>query len=97
MAPRMYSFGCCCKLGCVQDHHTPLITDVLTRSLRIALLERILVEYNQRENRSDAHDKNHFLLQLPIIIVLWTHFPIEMKELFQRLVFGGENILDDGH
>ena len=46
---------------------------------------------------NDAHDKNHFLLQLPIIIVFWTHFPVEVEELFQRLVFGREYVLDDWH
>ena len=45
----------------------------------------------------DAHNKDHFLFQLPIIVVFWTHFPVEVKKLFQRLVFGREYILNDGH
>ena len=48
-------------------------------------------------NRDDAHDENHLLFQLPIVVVFWTYFPVEVEKLFQRLVFGRKHILDDWH
>ena len=52
---------------------------------------------SKHKSSNNAHDKNHFLLQLPILIILWAHFPIEVEELLQRLVFGREYILDNWH
>jgi hypothetical protein len=28
---------------------------------------------------TDVHDEYHLLLELPVLIVLWTHLPIEVK------------------
>ena len=33
-----------------------------------------------------THDKNHLLLELPILIVLWADLPIEMQQLLELLV-----------
>lgn len=48
-------------------------------------------------SHTNAHDENHLLLQLAVVIILWAHFPIEVEELLQGLVFGWKYILDDWH
>jgi hypothetical protein len=49
------------------------------------------------EEWGDIHDEYHLLLELPVLIVLWTHLPIEVKQLFELLVLGGHDILYDRH
>jgi len=44
-----------------------------------------------------VHDENHFLLKLPVLVILGTHLPVEMKQLFELLVSGGHDILYDWH
>ena len=31
--------------------------------------------------KTNSHNKNHLLLQLPVVVVLWTDFPVEMQQL----------------
>lgn len=68
-----------------------------TRSLRMALLKNAIEKTTLERKKRHAHNQNHLLLQLSVLIVLWTNFPIEVKQLLQLLVLRGHDVLDDGH
>ena len=46
---------------------------------------------------TNSHNENHFLLQLPVVIVLWTDFPVEMQQLLQVFAARRHAILDYRH
>lgn len=37
------------------------------------------------------------MFKLPILVILWTDFPIKVQQLLELLVPRWHNILDDGH
>jgi hypothetical protein len=47
--------------------------------------------------RGCSPDKDHLLFELTLLVELGTYFPVEMEELLYLLVFGGQDVLDDGH
>jgi len=88
----MYSFGCCyCPVSWVVTG----VCNGLTRSFRIALL-RTLIRYAQW-GLKDLHNKNHLLLELAVVVVLWTDLPVEMQQLLQLLVPRWHNELYNRH
>jgi hypothetical protein len=44
-----------------------------------------LIFYTQSDV-SYVHNKDHLLLELPILVILWAHFPIKVVQLFKLFV-----------
>ena len=49
----------------------------LTKSFRMALLDKMSRCLTRGER--DIHNEYHFLLEFPVLIILWTHLPVEVK------------------
>ena len=56
--------------------------EIITDSIALRAVRMLLPEIESK----DSHNKDHLLLELPIVIVLRADLPVEVQELLELLV-----------